>query len=364
MDACSGRIGNLKRLRHRERARRFELRNELFTRQKQIVIRRLVSAWLACVAIGGCKGVTDSGTGASEALYAITVLPGFGGDTTVALDLNQSGDIVGWGTDASGTRHAALWRNGAQLLELASNGPAIATAINDSGFVVGLGHDAATTEVCRRSVLWRNGNLENLAGWTGCVPRFLPSVVKPEQINRLGTVRIGAVGLVRVGVWQSMWPPAWVNGINNFDALVGSADNGGYGYYQPYATGVTLQFPSAFPCSDPHVRGSADFINDSGVIVGTVCGTLVRSSPTGGDIITRSGQSVRGLNNHNALLYQDSLTNSLTLVTGSHAARIRLDDPAWQLVSGPARLNDAGVIIVQAMNTPTGRKGAIKLAPK
>src|SRR5258708_29623498 len=94
MDACSGRIGNLKRLRHRERARRFELRNELFTRQKQIVIRRLVSAWLACVAIGGCKGVTDSGTGASEALYAITVLPGFAGDTTAPLDPNPTRAIL------------------------------------------------------------------------------------------------------------------------------------------------------------------------------------------------------------------------------------------------------------------------------
>lgn len=81
-----------------------------------------------CESSAGGRAVLWSSTGAL--LGALPLLTGTASD---AFGLNDSGDVVGYATDASGVRHAVLWRNGA-VIDL---GPGSASDINNSGVVVG-----------------------------------------------------------------------------------------------------------------------------------------------------------------------------------------------------------------------------------
>jgi probable HAF family extracellular repeat protein len=69
----------------------------------------------------------------------IQALSGFGGSNTVASDVNDSGQIVGYSTYADGTQHATLWTNGTlqDLGVLSGDTVSAAQFINNGGHIAG-----------------------------------------------------------------------------------------------------------------------------------------------------------------------------------------------------------------------------------
>ena len=85
----------------------------------------------------------------------LTALPGLGGTDTVAYDINNSGQVVGFSHDAGGMPRAFLYGDGA-MKDLSAG---YAAAINDSGWVVGTALDAHFNG---DGFLYRDGSLHRL----------------------------------------------------------------------------------------------------------------------------------------------------------------------------------------------------------
>ena len=87
------------------------------------------------------------------------------GDVSVARDVNEAGQIVGWSTIESGDPHAVLWESG-NIIDLGTLGGAEsrAHAINQSGVIVG---DALDQDGLRHAVQWVDGQIEELGTLDG-----------------------------------------------------------------------------------------------------------------------------------------------------------------------------------------------------
>lgn len=113
----------------------------------------LLSSSFASIAIAG---VTNPYAPREAVSYRLTVLGDFSGgaDLSTAMDINESGQIVGSGWTSEGQR-AAYWHNGTmyQLDGLGGNRSA-AVSINESGQIAGY---SAVPDNSTRSVIWSNG---------------------------------------------------------------------------------------------------------------------------------------------------------------------------------------------------------------
>ena len=90
-----------------------------------------------------------------------TDLPGLGGPTSIAYDINDQGQVAGYSTNAERTfGHAVLWNDG-DLTDLGTLGGffSIATALNDSGLVVG---SADLADNMPHAALWQDGTVTDL----------------------------------------------------------------------------------------------------------------------------------------------------------------------------------------------------------
>jgi len=94
-----------------------------------------------------------------------------GGKWTEARDLNDSGQVVGYGTTRSGNNHAFLWQKGAltDIGTLPGRRESMATDINERGQVVGISYSedrdcgSVYQAVCdARAFLWQHGKLTDL----------------------------------------------------------------------------------------------------------------------------------------------------------------------------------------------------------
>jgi len=92
--------------------------------------------------------------------YAMIGLGTLGGEASEALDINESGQIVGWSFLPSGDWHAVLWDNG-EIIDLGTlGGPdSEARGINNLGQVVGW---SRTAEGPSHAFLWEDGVMTDL----------------------------------------------------------------------------------------------------------------------------------------------------------------------------------------------------------
>ncbi|MEU4765894.1 hypothetical protein AB0H12_21810 [Actinosynnema sp. NPDC023794] len=107
----------------------------------------------------------------------VTVLSTSGGVANSPQAINERGDVVGWTTDASGTRRATLWRAGGGSVTLNVPGRSEAVAVNDRGDVIGWTGSAGSP----RGFLWRDGKVVYLGSLGGT--RSLP-----VALNERGTI--------------------------------------------------------------------------------------------------------------------------------------------------------------------------------
>lgn len=92
-----------------------------------------VQAWSFDVAVAAVVSTVAS--------YAVVELGTLGGDSAVALDVNDRREVVGWSATASGQTHAFRWTQAGGMIDLGTlpDGDfSEATGINNSGQVVGM----------------------------------------------------------------------------------------------------------------------------------------------------------------------------------------------------------------------------------
>src|SRR6266516_1241882 len=99
-----------------------------------------------------------------SAPYEIQDLGSLGGDSVIAKDINERGQIVGEATGADGDSRAFLWSpcDGIRELAIPSFRGANANAINDQGDIVGAAtYDAGL--VNNQAFLYSNGKVDFLS---------------------------------------------------------------------------------------------------------------------------------------------------------------------------------------------------------
>ncbi|HKP95306.1 MAG TPA: hypothetical protein VJ385_06070 [Fibrobacteria bacterium] len=110
---------------------------------------------------------------------AVTDLGSLGGSFTVANDVNNKGQVAGYGENSTGGLDAFLWRNGAFTLLPSLGGYANARSLTDNGLAAG----EAATEAGSHAVAWDcHGAITDL----GTLPRTTFS--SAFGINSRGTV--------------------------------------------------------------------------------------------------------------------------------------------------------------------------------
>ena len=388
--------------------------------------------WVACattfsVAVA-CSSAADAGNpstsqgAATDIAYNAVELPGLGGDTTVAADLNQKGDVAGWATDPSGVRHAVVWKGGL-LNQLPGVAPSAAGSLNDSGTVVGAAQDPRLARPCLRRVVWTAATAQLMSeGAATSGPGAIPDTATPcataplpntsarlpnTLINNRGSIlsllltapELTGTVLYTSGQWSRLpIPPSmrtsYPYALNNLDVVAGSTCND-LGYCSSVSfsgSDVTYYDAGSVSCGTPHSHvGELETfaISDSGwALTIRRCGSLASTSLSHngprltdfGSSAPTSGMIPLAVNNQGTTLLHDTTSHALVLFQpGSTVRRIvvgagwRFDAPTvglYQSIRGSSctygnrLLNDAGQIVAQAVNTGTGRTVAVLLTPK
>jgi probable HAF family extracellular repeat protein len=113
---------------------------------------RYSSLSIVAAAVCGCSietGVADTSITSTvlnaTTTYQIAKLPSLGGALSRGNAINDRSWVAGWSNRSDGSRHAALWQNGAITDLLTLGGPSSTVAwpgLNDRGMVVGVSHTA------------------------------------------------------------------------------------------------------------------------------------------------------------------------------------------------------------------------------
>lgn len=199
-----------------------------------------------------------------------------GGTYSIALGLNDKGQVVGGADTAKGEAHAVFWENGkaADLGTLPGQTISIARAINSRGEIAGES-SAANKEI--HAVLWIKG-----------VPRDLGSVGRYGEvtgINNRGQIiarfhDIGEASQPKGRLWENgRWrdldsPDGRPHGINNQGRIVGSIDVGIFGNFAGRAFAWQQEralYLKAMPGRSPgEMDSQAIALNNKGQVIGTI----------------------------------------------------------------------------------------------
>jgi probable HAF family extracellular repeat protein len=89
-----------------------------------------------------------------------------GGNSSYALDINNRGQVVGWGATASFEEHAVLWEDG-RMRDLGTLGQccSFALELNNRGQVVGSSYLIRSQE--EHAFLWEDGRMGDLGTLPG-----------------------------------------------------------------------------------------------------------------------------------------------------------------------------------------------------
>jgi probable HAF family extracellular repeat protein len=211
----------------------------------------------------------------------VTDLGSIGGPVSSALDINDSGQVVGWARTMTGVQHAFLFSNGSMTDIGAGFGPFdnVANGINSSGAVVGTLFGTLGGPV---GLLWTGSGPQFLMVAVGRIP---PDPTVGLAINDSGDVcgtffQPGALSPGPIGM-------VWVNGLAQRGAHEGTpVDINSSGFvvgdmarWTPTGLGLFHTVPVPPPASTGYSGGESLALNDHGYVVGSISLTSGPGSP-------------------------------------------------------------------------------------
>ncbi len=267
-------------------------------------------------------------------------LPGLDGQRSYsASDINDQGQIVGRAYSAGGYTLGVMWENGqARPLGAYGNNLASPAAINNNGVVVGSIWSSGPP------LMWNNGALSRLPGWTSSGSAYIKDINDSGQI--IGSYNRAA--FVQAGTTMQMLQPYFSYGtnpeaINNFGVVAGTAKNpNDYNQAAVWNEGVITYLGTL--TGDPQDSSYGLGINDLGQVVG-------RSETFGSA--------------HHAFFYDPASGTMVDL------NQFLLPDSEWLYLEVALDINDSGQIIgigrgkdrsiTAFLMTPTPIPGAVWL---
>ncbi len=167
--------------------------------------------------------VTKSNTATAASSYALTDLGTVGGHLSVAKDINDSAQIVGYSITSSGQRRAFVWspNKGIEDIDILSDTSACAYSINDYGQVVGY---FLSESAQRKAFIWdetkgfQNINTES------------DNFSEAYGINNFGQVvgcAISTDGHRKAFVWDSKNGMEYINNGSEIESIAYSINNSG-----------------------------------------------------------------------------------------------------------------------------------------
>ncbi len=278
--------------------------------------------------------------------YSVTYL-GAGFDSSQAVDMNDSGAVVGLVWSAATGLRGRLWTSAGAAMDLDTVLP---VAVNNAATVLG----CAGTLSTGTQVLWQNGAARLLGG----LGSFTAYCGDATDINNRGQVALGAPGEAYLWSNDSLTPlqtagalVASLHRMNDRGEVAGS-------FFDLGPQAAVLSTVASRGLGGGRESWAVD-VNEAGLAVG-----YMQSTPgwgwTGGYLwgmgpipftptaINDSLQIVGG-----AWMWQDSAEATLSS---------RVAGGAWQ-ISGAVAINERAQIAAYGVNTATGQRGAVRLDP-
>ncbi len=208
--------------------------------------------------------------------YTITDLGTLGGTDSVALGLNEAGQVVGYSYLPDNTTFRAFLYSNGTMHDLGTLGGAhsIATGINEAGQVVGYAY--LPDNAVEHAFLYSNGTMHDL-GTLGGIDSFATGINEAGQVvgysDPLGNVGQHAFlysnGTMHdLGTLGGAYSLAY--GINEAGQVVGRADLPNTAFHAfLYSNGTMHDLNSLLPVGSGWVLFEARAINNAGAIVGT-----------------------------------------------------------------------------------------------
>ncbi len=210
-------------------------------------------------------GLAALSASAAGTNYHVTDIGSFGGQSVTATSINNAGQVVGYGQDASHHIKSYIYQGGVMtnMGSLSTTQDIYAMQINESGTAAGYGYvPFAQGQI--HAFTYAGGTKTQLSG-TGTRSG---AVALNDNGQVLGTLQVGA-GPNQTVVWTSgvatvqAGLSGTANGINNAGQIAGyRSTGGGFGAYV-YSAGVTSNIPTLGGTSNVTAA-----INNAGQVVG------------------------------------------------------------------------------------------------
>jgi hypothetical protein len=317
-----------------------------------------VTAYATASGSASCAGCFTFVLTSGFARYMVTLL-GTGFDSSRAVDINDSGSVVGQSWSAGSGWRGRLWASDGAVTDL---GELLPAAINNAGVVIGRLSSGTDT----MPALWEGGAVTPLGGldtlfWEPgvhpcCGPPPLDARhMYPTDINDRREVALRPGFLWRNDSLVALAGDVYLHG---GPSAIGRMNRGGEVAASCYREDI--QACAVTTSTVRYVGGrntDATALNNAGRAIGIA--TSLGSSGSGTlfgccsltFIPTSLNDSLQVVGEGS--IWQDSVTASLTALSV---------DPAWQ-ISAASAINERGQIAAYGINSVTGKRGAIRLDP-
>jgi len=273
--------------------------------------------------------------------YRVTFL-GTGFDSSRAVDVNDSGVVVGKVWSAASGWRGRLWTSAGAATDL---GVLLPITLNNAGSVV--------VSLADTLALWENGAVRALGGFgtLGPGPRAVATDINDAREVAVWTTGFGAY------LWRNDSLISLGSGILRLGRMNSRGE---------VAATVSNLYPFAVVLSEGGPRGlggwgrwsSAAALNDAGWVVGT--SEYVMGLQGGGFLFGHGPLpfSPTAINNAQQIVGEGSISQGFD--TASLTSLVL--DPGWT-VSVASAINERGQITAYGYNSTTGARGAIRLDP-